>query len=322
MALKIGRLGYLGFGIETTPGTPVAATTAIPFTANTLNGKHTPLDNIAAYGSRAQNANSVEGKHWTEGDITVNADSLQLGYLLKLATGNEAITTIQAGVYDHLFFTTYSGNQPLTATLYNTQGVDMQQIPSVAVDKLDFEVKDSLMTVKAGLKGFFPTTGAFSNVSTSGTLFNFTNYSIQFGNNLVLAGLAAQTPITDFSATLENNADVVFESGNMNPSRIFWKQLKLSGSFTMFFETVTQRDNYYNLNKQSLILTASGMALPGSTTELLTLKMARLEWSDQSISTGLEDFFAIKTTFIAEVDTAQGKQYDITLRNYKSSAYA
>lgn len=319
--LKIGRLGILGIGIETIPGTAVAATSAIPFTANTLLGKHTPIDNIAAYGSRAQNANSVLGKHWSEGDVTVNADSLQLGYFLKMMTGTEVVNTVQAGVYDHLFSTTYSGCQPLTATVYNYQGVDVQQFPSVAVDKLDFEVKDALMTAKASLKGFFPTSGSFANVTTSGTLFSFTNYSIQLGTTLVTAAAALQTPITDFSLTFENNAEVVFESGNPNASRIFWKQFKITGNWTMFFESQAARDNYYNLTKQSLILTASGMALPGGTTEKMTINLARLEYSDQEITTGLEDFYAIKTTFVAEVDQTQGKQYDITLRNYKSSVY-
>lgn len=322
MSLKIGRLGILGLGIESTPGTPVAATTAIPFTANTLKGKHTPLDNIASYGSRAQNANSVQGKHWSEGDVTVNADTIQLGYFLKLTTGNEVVNTVQTGVYDHLFFTTVSGNTPLTATLYNYQGVDVQQIPSSVVDKLDFEVKDSLMTAKASIKGFNPTSGSFTNVTTSGTLLSFTNYSIQLGNTLALAALNPQTPITDFSCTLENNAEVIFESGSPFPTRIFWKQLKISGSWTMFFENQTTRDNYYNLNKQALILTASGIGLPGSNQEKLTINLARLEYADQDITTGLEDFFAIKTSYVAEVDITQGKQYDVTLRNYKSSAYS
>lgn len=321
MSLRIGRQGLLGLGIEATPGIPVAATTAIPFTANTLQGKHTPIDNIAAYASRAQNANSVPGKFWSEGDVTVNADTQQLGYLLKLATGNEVVNTVQPGVYQHLFFTTVSGNQPLTATAYNYQGVDTQQIPSVVVDKLDFEVKDALMTVKASLKGFSPTSGTFSNVTTSGTLFSFTNYAVQFGGNLISAANAALTPITDFSMMIENNAEVVFESGKGSPSRIFWKQLKVSGSYTMFFESAAVRDNYYNLNKQSLVLTASGIALAGNNTEKLVIDLARLEWSDQDITTGLEDFFAVKTSFVAEVDLTQGKLYDITLQNYRSSAY-
>lgn len=323
MALKTGRLGYLGLGIESTAGTPVAATTTLPFIANTIKGKHDAIEDIAARGSRAQNYTSVLGKQWGEGELTVNADTLQLGYLLKLATGNETVNTVVASqVFDHLFYTTVSGNLPLTATMYNNQGVDTQQFASMAIDKLTLEVKDSLMTAKAGFKGFFPTSGSFTNTTVSGTLLDFTNYTLQLGSSLITAAVASASPVTDFTFNLENNAELIYESGSNTPTRVYWKQLKITGSFTRFFETTTDRDNYYNLNKQSLILTCSGNALPSSNVEKLTINLARLEYSDSEITTGLEDFFAIKTTFMAEFDVLQGKQYDIILRNYKSSAYS
>lgn len=321
MALKVGRLGYLGFAVESTPGTPVAATTSVPFVANTLKGKHTPLDNMPAVGSRIQNLTSVLGKQWSEGEITVNVDSLNIGYWLKVTTGNEITSTPGAGVTDHLFYTTVSGNTPLTATLYNYQGVDVQQFASVAVDKFDLEVKDALMTAKVGLKGFWPTSGSFSQTTVSGTLFSFTNYSIQLGNNLVSAAAASASPITDFSLIIENNAENIFEANQPTSSRVFWKQLKITGSFTRFFEAQTDRDNYYNLNKQALILTASGVGLPSNLFEKMVINLARLEYTDSEIQTGLENFFAIKTTFTAEFDVTQGKQYDILLRNFRSSAY-
>ena len=322
MALKQGRLGYLGLGIESTPGTPVAATTAVPFTSNTLNGKHDAQRDIAARVSRAQNFTSVVGKQYGEGEVTVNVDLLNIGYFLKLATGNENVNTVVSSqVFDHVFYTTVSGNNPLTATLYNYQGVDVQQFASATVDKFDLEIKDSLMTAKTTFKTFFPTSGAYTNTTVSGTLLNFNDYNVQFGNTLIAAAAAAKQAISDFSMTVNNNAEVVFESGKSTPSRIFYKELKVNGSFTRFFETTTERDNYLNSNKQSVILTASGMALPGGNVESLTINLAKLLYTDAPVETGLENFFAIKTSFEAEVDVLQGKQYDFVLRNYRSTSY-
>ncbi len=71
-----------------------------------------------------------------------------------------------------------------------------------------------------------------------------------------------------------------------------------------------------------MILTASGVALAGGNQEGLTINLAKIVSTDAEIQTGIENFFAIKTTFKAEVDILQGKQYDITLRNYRSSAYS
>lgn len=323
MALKQGRQGLLGLGIESSPGTAVSATTTIPFIDNSLAGKHEPIMDIASRGSRAQNFTSVLGKQWGEGELTVNVDTLNIGYLLKLATGNEAVNTVVSSqVFDHLFYTTVSGNTPLTATLYNYQGVDTQQFPSMAIDKLDFEVKDSLMTAKAAFKGFFPTSGSFTQTTVSGSLISFNDYQIQLASSLVSAAASSKVAISDFSLSIENNAEVIFESGQSRASRVAWKELKVTGSFTRFFETTTDRDNYLNLNKQSLIVTCSGNALPSSNVESLTFNLAKLAYTDSDIETGLEDFFAIKTTFTAEVDLLQGKQYDIVLRNYRASAYS
>lgn len=322
MTLKIGRLGFVGLGIESTPGTAVPSTTTVPFMTNTIMGKHEYQGDIAARASRAQNFTSVIGKQWGEGEIDVNVDSLNAGYFLKLALGNEIVNTIQAGVYDHLFYTTTSGNNPTTATLYSYQGVDVQQFASMAVDKLDIDIKDEFMVMKAGFKGFFPSSGSHTPVTVSGTLFNFAKYQIQLGSTLIGAAAASATPVTEFQASVKNNMEVVFESGQSRATRVFSKELVIDGQFTMFFESVTERDNYLNLTKRSLILTASGIALPGGYSELLTINLAKLAYKDQSIETGLDNYFAIKTTFEAEVDISQGKQMDIVLRNYKSSVYA
>jgi len=321
MALRIGRQGYLGLGIESTPGTAVASTTTIPFIANTLKGKHEPIKDIAARGSRAQEFTSVVGKQWGEGEVTVNVDTLNVGYFLKLATGTENVNTVSAPVYDHIFYTTVSGNTPLTATLYNYQGVDVQRYASMAVDKLDFELKDALMTVKATFKGFFPNSGSHTPATVSGTLLSYTSYKIQLGSSLINAAASTAIAISDFSLALNNNAEVIFESGQATPSRVFWKQFTAKGSFTRFFETTTDLDNYYNLNKQSLILTASGTGLPGGYSESLTFNLAKLVYVDSEIATGIENFYAIKTSFDCEVDVLQGKQYDIVLRNYRSTTY-
>lgn len=322
MSLKISRLGYLGLGIESTPGTPVASTTTVPFIANTIKGKHEFIGDISARASRAQNFSSVLGKQWGEGELTVNVDTLSAGFLFKLATGTESVNTIAANVYDHVFYTTVSGNTPLTATLYQYQGVDTQQFSSMAIDKIDFEIKDALMTAKATFKGFFPTSGSHTPTTVSGTLLSFANYNIKLGSSLITAASATPSPVTDFKLTIDNNAEAIFESGQPRTSRIFWKELKVAGEFTRFFETIVDRDNYYNLNKQSLVLTASGIGLSNGYSELLTINLAKIAYKDSEITTGLENFYAIKTQFVAEVDTIQNKQYDIILRNFRSTAYA
>lgn len=321
MTLKIGRQGYLGLGIESQAGTAVPATTAVPFVTNSLLGKHNPQEDIAARGSRAQNYTSIIGKQWSEGEVDVNLDLTNAGFFLKLALGNEVLSNPATGVYDHLFYTTVSGNNPLTATLYNYTGLDVQQFASMAVDKLDLDVKDTFMVAKASFKGFFPTSGAYSATTVSGSLVNFGKYNLKLGSTLALAEVATATPVTEFSLSINNNAEVVFESGKSTASRVFWKQFKVTGSFTKYFESVSERDSYLNLVKSSMILTASGVNLVPGYNEELKINIAKMVYNDQSLATGLENYFAVKTNFTAEVDVTQGKQFDMTLRNTRDSVY-
>jgi len=323
MTLQLGRLGSISLGIESAPGTPVSATTSIPFITNSFQGKHKPIEDISVRASRAQNFSSVMGQKWSEGEVEFNIDSLNVGFFLKLATGNENLNTIQTGVYDHLFYTTTSGNTPLTATMYVYQGVDYQKFASVCVDKIDFSIKDALMTAKASLKGFFPTSASTTAPTTvSGTVFSFGSYNLKFGSSLIAAASAAAQPVTDFSLSINNNADVVFESGQPNASRVFWKQLQITGTWTQYFETASDRDSYLAFTKESAILTASGIALAGGNNESLTFNFAKLAYTDNTIDTGIDNFFAIKTSFVAEVDPLQAKQFDTVLRNYRSTVYA
>jgi hypothetical protein len=175
--------------------------------------------------------------------------------------------------------------------------------------------------LKATVKGFFPTSSTLTQATVSGTLMSFNDYQVQLGSTLIAASTATKAQITDLSVTVNNNAEVVYESGQSTPTRIFWKQLNVTGSFTRFFETPVDRDNYLNLNKQSMIVTFSGSALPGGNVESITFNFAKLAYTDAVISTGIETFFAVKTSFEAEVDPSQGKQYDIVLRNYRSTVY-
>jgi hypothetical protein len=225
-------------------------------------------------------------------------------------------------VYDHLFYTTASGNTPLTATGYLYNGVDLLQFSSLAVDKFDLMVKDGLMTAKTSLKGYFPTSGSVSITTVSGTLLSFGSYKMQIGNTVTAASTATAQPVTDFTLSINNNAEAIFESGQAATSRVFWKQNTITGTFTHYFENVVERNNYLNVNKQSMIVTASGINIYGSYYEGLTIRLAKMLYTDATIDTGLDNFYAVKTTFEAEVDPSQGLQYDITLRNYRSSLYA
>lgn len=328
MAEKIGRLGYLGLAIEATPGTPEATPDVfIPFTENSLRVHHEPLMDISARVTRVKNYDSVKGKQWGEGSVTMYLDSLNCGYLLKMAFGLEARTQKNASppIHDHLFTPTVSGNSVTSATLWDNKGVDTQQFALAAIDVCELEItNDGIATVNASMMSKAPTTvSAPTLATTSGTLYTWKDTAVRFGNTVALAEVATATKLTNFKATISNNLSLNYKTGSNSPDTITYGPVEVSGSFTLFFENVTDRDAYLNLTKRSMVVTLTGANLgTGDFTEQLKLVFKKVTLDDIDYETGLDDLFALTCNFVAELDTVQAGFVEATLRNGKATDYS
>lgn len=316
--IRIGRLGSLGCAIETSAGTANAtAAVYFPYVENSMRGHHEPIEEISSRTSRIMDSDSVLGRRWAEGDVQINLDVVNAGYLLKLATGNELLVTGTPNY--HTFYTTVSGNTPLTATLINSRGsTDIEQYTYAAVDELSLEVSDALATLNASFQAQYPTAGASQTVTTtSGTVLAFKDYFIQFGNTLTAAAAAVTTPISEFSLTISNNLEVIHRSGSSDVSAIRSKGVRVEGSYTLFFDSITDRDAYYALQKRSMIVTFSGAA-----NEELRIRIPQFRVNEADISAGLDDFYALTADFVAEDQVDLGTRLvDFRLGNTKSTTY-
>ena len=318
MAIDIGRTGSLGLAIEASPGSAnITAAVFIPYTDISLRGHHEPLENISSRASRLMDSDSSLGRRWSEGDVSMLCDVVNSGYLFKLALGNEQLTT--GSPDNHTFYTTVSGNAPKTATLIQSRGqTDVEQYVYSAVDELTLEVSDGLATLTASFQAKHPVAGTGqTETTTSGTVLGFKDYFVQFGNTLTAAGTAATTPLSEFSITFANNLEVIHRSGSDNVSAIRTKGFKCSGSYTLFFDSVTDRDAYYALTKRSMIMTASG-----NVSESLRIRIPEFRLDEAEVSTGLDDFYTVTANFTAEDDVDSGARLvDVRLQNEKASVY-
>lgn len=316
MAITIGRLGYLGFGIESTPGQAVASSVYLQYTDISMRGHHEPIEYIATKTSRAMDKGSVVGKKWGEGDVTVDLDVVASGYLLKCALGSEVLATGTPNV--HTFYPTVSGNTPTTATLIQGRDTDNIQYTFAAVDELNLEVSDGLATLSASMMADFPTTTtAASPTSTSGTIFSFKDMTVKFGSTLTLADAASATPINELSLSIANNVEVIHRSGSSTVSTIRSKGLRVSGSYTVFFDSTTDRDAYYNLLKRAMVINFTGNA-----NESLQFRIPRFRLSEAEISTGIDDFFVVNCDWVAEDVLDSGvRLMHAVLSNGKNTVY-
>lgn len=318
MAISIGRIGYFGLGIEATQDSAVAASVYLPFTDMSLRAHHEPIEEIASKTSRHMDRDSVKGKQWGEGDVELNLDMVNSGYLFKMALGNELLATGTPNT--HTFYTTVSGNTPKTATIYLGRDTDNEQYVGAAIDELTVDVSDKLGTVKASMMSHFPTTTSAQTVTTtSGTVVSFANYTLKFGADLTTAASAGATACNEWGISYANNVELIHRSGSNDVSTIRNKGLRVSGNYTLYFDSVTERDAYYALSKRAMEVKFSGI-----NNEDATFRISRFRLDEGEISTGLDDFFMIKCNYVAEDvldSTTATRMCDIKLRNGKSSTY-
>jgi len=319
MAIAIGRTGYLGVGIETTPGQAVSPAIYLQYTDISMRGHHEPIEITSSKASRLMDKDSVVGKKWSEGDVAIDADVISAGYFCKMALGNELY---EAGTPStHTFYVAASGNTPRTATFVYGRDTDVEQYTNVAMNELKLEVSDALVKLTGSFQGQYPTDGVTQTVTTtSGTHISFKDMSVQFGNDLTTALQSAATPVSDFKLSIANNLETIYRSGSNTVSTIQTKGLRVTGSYKIFFENLTDRNAYYNLTKRAMYVTMSG-----NNNESMKIRIPRFRLSEGEIATGLDDYFVVNCSFVAEdfVDGGTGTRLvDIVMENDKASLYA
>lgn len=320
MSLEIGRKGYIGIGLESSPGVPVAISNYVPFTENTLMAKHEPIANEAAYGVREKTFDAVEGKKWSEGSVAINCDSRDVGYFLIGALGTDTPANVAGSVYDHVI-TRNNSNTPQTMTITQARGsIDKQYYRNVAVKSLEFSVSDALVEAKANLIGKFPITTTSGSLTTaSGGLYTFADARFAFGANVAAALAATNLKPHDFKLTLENNTVANFRHGDNEPDTIDHGEFEASAEGTMYFENTTQRDAYYNMTKQAASWKLDGPGIGGGYTSSLEFRMYRTHYEGHELETGISDFYAEKFTLRMDYDNANSKSIDAVLRNVTSA---
>jgi hypothetical protein len=109
----------------------------------------------------------------------------------------------------------------------------------------------------------------------------------------------------------------LYQTGNSTVTAIRNKGLKVSGAYTLYFNSTTDRNAYYNLNKRAMALTMTGNA-----NESMVVHIPRFRLQENDISTGLDDFYVSTGDWVAEDVVDNGvRLVDVVLNNSKSGVY-
>jgi hypothetical protein len=234
MAKIGGRQVEVGIGIETTPGTPVAAADYFKWDQFSMQAISDKVLLNSARGIRNKISNSLIIKQYGKGSVefvpTVDIMPYALG--LTLGTRNSAAASGETtGAYDHTFTVQNANASMKTATILVKQGgTQTERYANVVVESLDLTVDKDLAKVKLGLLAAFPDTGTISSSYTQDTMFSRNELFASFGTSLsAAAGTAAFSTLTSSGVNASNN-DVVTIGTFNGPSITYTFVTTLSGA--------------------------------------------------------------------------------------------
>jgi len=289
--------------IEATPGTTTALQHFIPFIECSLGEIHEPIADNSAKGVRdSEGSASMEGKKHGEGSISVVLNATHSPYFFGLALGNIS-STLVADVYVHTI-TKKEDSVPRTATIWRDRSVDQVAFPYAVVDSLELNFADDVASLVANVMSRYPIEGwTDTAVIETLELYTFKNAYIELTNGVTTSELKVKT----FNLSIKNNAEMVYAPNDNDVDRIVSKNFEVSGSFTVLFESETQKDAYTDLTKQALAVT-----FEGSDTGKITITIPQFRLQSAPISTPIDDINEQTAEFVAEYDGSDTITVEIT----------
>ena len=290
----IGRKRTIGIALESVAGVAETPTMYIPFLDLTLQERHTPIADISAKGVRdLEGGASVEGKKWSEGAVEVVLDPKTAPYWLAMALGSIE-SEADGSNYKHTI--TRATNSPVTATILKDSVVDKLNFTNLMANQLELSFADDVVRLRADLFGKYPEAGTgVATVEKELTLYTF-------GNATVNVGSSKDVKIRDLTLTIENNAELLYAPNDVDVESIVAKGFRVSGSFTLKFESETQKEAFRDLDKQAMVISFSN----GANDKVeLTIPSFRVDsWQETGSN---DDIMHEEINFVAEYDSATSK---------------
>lgn len=162
VASPYSKLSYLGLGKEATltPGTAVYPNVFVELLSESIVTNFAIVPSMTIAGSREGKLRSIKGRiEPVVGDITFLAEPNTIGYFLRATLGADTPTTIQAGVYQHVF--TPDTTVPTYTLDIKVADYDyVRRITGAAITKLSLKQADNKIECTISIMGMYSFTTA------------------------------------------------------------------------------------------------------------------------------------------------------------------
>ncbi|MFA5174717.1 MAG: phage tail tube protein [Candidatus Pacearchaeota archaeon] len=332
--VKLGRQPYIGVGIESTPGTAVAAVKYLPFVTCTIKGVQTPIADESAKGVRDKNWGAITGQKHGEGDLEIYVDAENAAYLLYAAMGSISTTAAsgETTVWTHTI-TRKASNPPKTLTVIYNDSQDTRKYAYATINTLELNVSDGLASISANILSKFPASGTATSAITEERILAFKDYTIKFGSGatgtaaLAAAVSATATPVSSFTLKINNNAEVQYLSGSNDAAQISIGEFEVEGDYVLFFESTVDRVHYETMLSgaggtdlvRAMIITFTGAAIGEAEYEEIEIRIPNFYLKERSVDTAVAGFLTENPSFIAMYDPTEAKTIQIKITNTENA---
>lgn len=324
MTQFIGRRVSVGLGLESTPGTEVAAATWARHLSLTFQRKTETIDNESALGRVEASDDSAIVKQWAEGTLEGKVCDSTIGYVLynvlgSLSTGDNADS--DASVKDHTF-TVNQSNVAKTLTVYRKDPVSDRRHGFGTIERLEISWEaGEWVKFTADIKA---ENGATTTSTVSYAAENeFTSKHVTVKLASAVAGLGAASALTTKSGkiTIERPANVFFASGSVDLSSITTGSLKVMGELVLQYEDSTYEDFWAGntARAMSISLVNTDVTIGSSANPGLVVTMPKVRLNTFDMSDDLDEIIEQTVGFKGELSVSDAYMIQAVLTNTTAS---
>ncbi|MEK7992889.1 MAG: phage tail tube protein [Planctomycetota bacterium] len=324
MAKTGGTQTSIGIGIETTAGTPVAATHFPKWTEFSFQGIAEKEMLTSQRGVRSSSSDSMIRRKFSRGNLGIIPNGDIAPIFFYLALGSKSSGTIVDGTYTHTFTVQNANASMKTATVLAEDGaIVTERFANCVVNQLDLAVSDGYAKMTAQMLGGFPDTGTVTESYAKENEYAYHQMTVKFDTSLTAAASASATPLKAFNLTLNNNVllDEAFLSGSNTPAAggFVAGRFTATGSYSLHFSDTTELAKYKANTKNAAIVTFTGPVTGGGTTaESITIKLGRLILTGEPKVYNLDGLLILNQTFSVEYE-ATDKEVQVVIVNDTAS---
>jgi len=320
MTKLIGRQVAVGIGREGTRGTVDSIDYWLPWMDATIETRIERAINESSIARLEDSDGADITSRWGEGTIKGKMKDESFGLLLLSLFGTDTPSTVETGVYDHLFSVAQSvEHQSLTVAVRDAN--INEAFPNAVIDSIKLDVERGNYVMMEAAFQSRPSASAANNVSISAER-DFLPQMFTFRHAGTQAGLGAANPVSIRNFSIEIRSNIMREDvlGSDEPSDILNQNFVVEGSITLTHNNTTfrdyQNDDTYRAMRFELVHSDT---IGAASNPSLTIDLYRAKISDYERSLGQNELIEESFNFKAFYSIADSRMIDLTLRNEVAS---